>query len=100
VVETGLSGDVALIGCDDSTVARHADPPLPSVRQPTEETGRTMPRVLPAEVEQSTTVRRHVVRSTDLGAARIFLSTKPRAHARPRPAAVARDAGRHVADSR
>lgn len=58
MVETGLSGDVALIGCDDSTVAPYADPPLPSVRQPTEETGRTMPQVLPAEVEQSTTVRR------------------------------------------
>ncbi|WP_316745410.1 LacI family DNA-binding transcriptional regulator [Streptomyces sp. MK7] len=58
--------DVALVGFDDSTVARHSDPPLSSVRQPTEEMGRTMARVLLEEIESRTTVRRHVVLSTDL----------------------------------
>ncbi|MET9609633.1 LacI family DNA-binding transcriptional regulator [Streptomyces sp. NPDC006512] len=38
--------DVALVGFDDSVVARHMDPPLTSVRQPIEEMGRTMARVL------------------------------------------------------
>ena len=38
--------DVALVGFDDSAVARHMDPPLTSVRQPIEEMGRTMARVL------------------------------------------------------
>ncbi|MGW8777112.1 LacI family DNA-binding transcriptional regulator [Streptomyces sp. NPDC055796] len=38
--------DVALVGVDDSVVARLMDPPLTSVRQPIEEMGRTMTRVL------------------------------------------------------
>ncbi|MCB5167870.1 LacI family transcriptional regulator [Streptomyces bambusae] len=38
--------DVALVGFDDSVVARHMDPALTSVRQPIEEMGRTMTRVL------------------------------------------------------
>ncbi|MFF1559348.1 LacI family DNA-binding transcriptional regulator [Streptomyces sp. NPDC058279] len=38
--------DVALVGFDDSVVARHMDPPLTSVRQPIEEMGRTMARLL------------------------------------------------------
>ncbi|MFI1286346.1 LacI family DNA-binding transcriptional regulator [Streptomyces sp. NPDC020858] len=38
--------DVALVGFDDSVVARHMDPPLTSVRQPIEEMGRTMAQVL------------------------------------------------------
>ncbi|MFD7261632.1 LacI family DNA-binding transcriptional regulator [Streptomyces sp. NPDC059874] len=38
--------DVALVGFDDSVVARHMDPPLTSVRQPIEEMGRTMARML------------------------------------------------------
>ncbi|MER7759575.1 LacI family DNA-binding transcriptional regulator [Streptomyces sp. NPDC097619] len=38
--------DVALVGFDDSVVARHMDPALTSVRQPVEEMGRTMARVL------------------------------------------------------
>ncbi|MEU8523969.1 substrate-binding domain-containing protein, partial [Streptomyces sp. NPDC048577] len=38
--------DVALVGVDDSAVARHMDPPLTSVRQPIEEMGRTMTRLL------------------------------------------------------
>ncbi|MFD0429219.1 LacI family DNA-binding transcriptional regulator [Streptomyces zhihengii] len=42
--------DVALVGFDDSAVARHMDPPLTSVRQPIEEMGRTMARVLLDEI--------------------------------------------------
>ncbi|MGW7440518.1 LacI family DNA-binding transcriptional regulator [Streptomyces sp. NPDC054849] len=38
--------DVALVGFDDSVVARHMDPPLTSVRQPIEEMGRTMAQLL------------------------------------------------------
>lgn len=50
--EAGRSvpGDVALVGFDDSTIARHMDPPLTSVRQPTEEMGRVMTRALLAIV--------------------------------------------------
>ncbi|MCX4693231.1 LacI family DNA-binding transcriptional regulator [Streptomyces sp. NBC_01408] len=43
--------DVALVGFDDSVVARHMDPPLTSVRQPIEEMGRTMARVLLQHIE-------------------------------------------------
>ncbi|MFF9685862.1 LacI family DNA-binding transcriptional regulator [Streptomyces sp. NPDC014623] len=45
-----IPDDVALIGFDDSAVARHMDPPLTSVRQPIEEMGRTMTRVLLEEI--------------------------------------------------
>lgn len=50
--EAGRSvpGDVALVGFDDSAIARHMDPPLTSVRQPTEEMGRAMTRALLAEI--------------------------------------------------
>ncbi|MFC8794785.1 LacI family DNA-binding transcriptional regulator [Streptomyces cinereoruber] len=42
--------DVALVGVDDSAVARHMDPPLTSVRQPIEEMGRAMARLLLQEI--------------------------------------------------
>ncbi|MEU8620699.1 LacI family DNA-binding transcriptional regulator [Streptomyces sp. NPDC048623] len=42
--------DVALVGVDDSAVARLMDPPLTSVRQPIEEMGRTMARMLLREL--------------------------------------------------
>ncbi|MFC8263915.1 substrate-binding domain-containing protein [Streptomyces sp. NPDC057291] len=42
--------DVALIGFEDSPIARHTNPPLTSLRQPTEEMGRTMARVLLEEI--------------------------------------------------
>ncbi len=45
-----VPGDVALVGVDDSPVARLMDPPLTSVRQPIEEMGRTMARMLTAEI--------------------------------------------------
>ncbi|MFD7222366.1 LacI family DNA-binding transcriptional regulator [Streptomyces sp. NPDC059892] len=42
--------DVALIGFDDSAIARHMDPPLTSVRQPIEEMGRAMAQLVLAEI--------------------------------------------------
>ncbi|MFJ4961352.1 HTH-type transcriptional repressor PurR [Streptomyces sp. ADI96-02] len=42
--------DVALIGFDDSAVARHMHPPLTSVRQPIEEMGRRMAQLLLDEI--------------------------------------------------
>lgn len=53
--EAGRSvpGDVALVGFDDSPVARHMDPPLTSVRQPIEEMGREMTRLLLEQLRAS-----------------------------------------------
>ncbi|MFF0202260.1 LacI family DNA-binding transcriptional regulator [Streptomyces sp. NPDC005017] len=42
--------DVALVGYDDSAIARHMEPPLTSVRQPIEEMGRHMIDLLLAEI--------------------------------------------------
>ncbi|GAB2594134.1 LacI family DNA-binding transcriptional regulator [Streptomyces capparidis] len=66
--ETGRSvpGDVALVGFEDSVVARHTDPPLTSVRQPTEEMGRTMARLLLDEIAEPGRLRRQVVLPTEL----------------------------------
>ncbi|MYS22942.1 MULTISPECIES: LacI family DNA-binding transcriptional regulator [unclassified Streptomyces] len=58
--------DVALVGFEDSAIARHMDPALTSVRQPTEEMGRTMARVLLEEIAERASVRRHVVLATEL----------------------------------
>ncbi|GGQ49648.1 LacI family transcriptional regulator [Streptomyces althioticus] len=38
--------DVAVVGFEDSVLARHTNPPLTTVRQPVEELGRTMARIL------------------------------------------------------
>ncbi|MET7680067.1 LacI family DNA-binding transcriptional regulator [Streptomyces sp. NPDC005423] len=50
--EAGLRipDDVALVGYDDSAIARHMDPPLTSVRQPIEEMGRAMIDLLLTEI--------------------------------------------------
>ncbi|MFI9241990.1 LacI family DNA-binding transcriptional regulator [Streptomyces sp. NPDC053086] len=45
-----IPDDVALVGYDDSAIARHMDPPLTSVRQPIEEMGRAMIDFLLAEI--------------------------------------------------
>ncbi|WP_327259251.1 LacI family DNA-binding transcriptional regulator [Streptomyces sp. NBC_01240] len=58
--------DVALIGFDDSAVARHMDPPLTSVRQPIEEMGRTMARVLLQEIAGKNQERPQIVLPTEL----------------------------------
>ncbi|MET8827526.1 LacI family DNA-binding transcriptional regulator [Streptomyces sp. NPDC004610] len=45
-----IPDDVALVGYDDSAIARHMDPPLTSVRQPIEEMGRSMIDLLLTEI--------------------------------------------------
>ncbi|AXG82085.1 LacI family DNA-binding transcriptional regulator [Streptomyces paludis] len=58
--------DVAVIGFDDSIVARHTVPPLTSVNQPTEELGRTITRLLLDEIEDPSAERRHLTLPTTL----------------------------------
>jgi DNA-binding LacI/PurR family transcriptional regulator len=57
--------DVGVVGYDDS-IARTADPPLTSVRQPIEEMGREMTRLLVQAIEEGGSVPRRVVLGTDL----------------------------------
>ncbi|WP_406450366.1 LacI family transcriptional regulator [Streptomyces sp. NBC_00876] len=61
-----IPDDVALIGFDDSAVARHMDPALTSVRQPIEEMGRAMTRVLLDEIAGENTERPQIVLPTEL----------------------------------
>ncbi|WP_419998090.1 LacI family DNA-binding transcriptional regulator [Streptomyces boninensis] len=42
----GVPSEVAVVGFEDSVLARHTNPPLTTVRQPVEELGRTMARIL------------------------------------------------------
>jgi len=58
--------DVAVVGFDDSPIARHTDPRLTSVRQPVEEMGRTMARVLLTALGEPESARQHVVLPTEL----------------------------------
>ncbi|MFF6904380.1 LacI family DNA-binding transcriptional regulator [Streptomyces sp. NPDC012389] len=58
--------DVALIGFDDSVVARHMHPALTSVRQPIEEMGRRMAQLLLEEIAGRTGERPTVVLPTEL----------------------------------
>ncbi|MER7400735.1 LacI family DNA-binding transcriptional regulator [Streptomyces sp. NPDC000151] len=58
--------DVALVGFDDSAVARHLVPPLSSVRQPIEEMGRAMARVLIEEIAERSRERPQLVLPTEL----------------------------------
>ncbi|KIF71047.1 LacI family transcriptional regulator [Streptomyces sp. AcH 505] len=58
--------DVAVVGFDDSPIARHTDPGLTSVRQPVEEMGRTMARVLLTALGAPEAAREHVVLPTEL----------------------------------
>ncbi|MFC8365720.1 LacI family DNA-binding transcriptional regulator [Streptomyces griseorubiginosus] len=67
-----IPSDVALIGYDDSAIARHMDPPLTSVRQPIEEMGRRMIDLLLTEIADRRPAasrgleRRQVVLATEL----------------------------------
>jgi DNA-binding LacI/PurR family transcriptional regulator len=54
-----------VVGYDDS-LARTVDPPLTSVRQPVEEMGREMTRLLVQAIEEGGSVPRRVVLGTDL----------------------------------
>ena len=58
--------DVAVVGFDDSSVARHTDPPLTTVRQPTEEMGRSMARILLEEIAAPTGIHHQVELATEL----------------------------------
>ncbi|MFJ9902648.1 LacI family DNA-binding transcriptional regulator [Streptomyces sp. NPDC101152] len=67
-----IPDDVALVGYDDSAIARHMDPPLTSVRQPIEEMGRRMLDLLLEEIADRRPAasrgleRRQVVLATEL----------------------------------
>ncbi|MFE7325692.1 LacI family DNA-binding transcriptional regulator [Streptomyces sp. NPDC057565] len=61
-----IPDDVALVGFDDSAVARHMDPALTSVRQPIEEMGREMTRVLLQEIAGEDLERPQIVLPTEL----------------------------------
>lgn len=58
--------DVAVVGWDDSDVARAADPPLTSIRQPTVELGRAMASLLLNEIADPDRAHREVVLGTEL----------------------------------
>ena len=58
--------DVALVGYDDSPIALSVRPQLTSVRQPIEEMGHEMARVLIAAVDEDQPVQRRVILATEL----------------------------------
>jgi len=58
--------DVAVVGFDDSPLASSAEPPLSSVRQPIEEMGREMARLLTSMVVSGDRVARRVILATEL----------------------------------
>lgn len=58
--------DVAIIGFDDSPLATSTQPPLSSVRQPIEDMGREMTRLLLAAVEHKGDAPRRVILDTSL----------------------------------
>ncbi len=58
--------DVAIVGFDDSPIAETADPPLTSVRQPIEEMGAEMVRLLLEHAAHPGAVPRQVILATQL----------------------------------
>jgi DNA-binding LacI/PurR family transcriptional regulator len=58
--------DVAVVGFDDSAVAQAAEPPLSSVRQPIEEMGREMTRLLIDSLAPKGRVARRLILATEL----------------------------------
>jgi DNA-binding LacI/PurR family transcriptional regulator len=58
--------DVAVVGYDDSPIAATTDPPLTSVRQPVEEMGREMVRLLIEQATRPGSVPRQVILATEL----------------------------------
>lgn len=61
-----IPGDVAVVGFDDSPLAESAVPPLSSVRQPIEEMGREMTRLLLRSLRRPGDAPRRVVLDTSL----------------------------------
>jgi DNA-binding LacI/PurR family transcriptional regulator len=58
--------DVAVIGFDDFPLAERTEPRLTTVRQPVEEMGRAMIRLLLEEMEEPSMAWRHVILRTEL----------------------------------
>ncbi|MDR6975064.1 DNA-binding LacI/PurR family transcriptional regulator [Streptomyces sp. 3330] len=58
--------DVAVIGFDDFSLAQRTAPRLTTVRQPIEEIGRAMVRLLLEEMEEGAVAWRHVILRTEL----------------------------------
>lgn len=58
--------DVAVVGFDDSIIARHSNPPLTSVRQPVEEIGSMIAHFLLKEIDNPEEPRQRVVLPTEL----------------------------------
>lgn len=58
--------DVAVIGFDDFPLAQQTEPRLTTVRQPLDEIGRAMVRLLLEEVEEPAMAWRHVILRTEL----------------------------------
>ncbi|MEV4947343.1 LacI family DNA-binding transcriptional regulator [Streptomyces sp. NPDC053755] len=65
VQERQVPRDVAIVGFEDSILARHAHPPLTTVRQPVEEVGRTMARIL-TDITRHGAERQQVTLPTEL----------------------------------
>jgi DNA-binding LacI/PurR family transcriptional regulator len=61
-----IPGDVAVVGFDDSPLATTTHPALSSVRQPIEEMGREMTRLLVQEIRAPGAHPRHVILDTSL----------------------------------
>jgi DNA-binding LacI/PurR family transcriptional regulator len=61
-----VPADVALVGYDDSAIALSVRPQLTSVRQPIEEMGQEMARLLLAAVDGRDPVQRRVILATEL----------------------------------
>lgn len=61
-----VPGGVAIVGFDDSPLAAATEPPLTSVRQPIEEMGRELVRLLAASLEDAKRPARRVLLSTEL----------------------------------
>jgi len=58
--------DVAVVGFEDSAVARQTDPPLTTVHQPVEEMGRQMARLLVSRIRREQLTEPYVVLATHL----------------------------------
>ncbi len=58
--------DVAVVGFEDSPVARQTDPPLTTVYQPVEEMGRRMAELLIARISRQPVEDSHVLLDTHL----------------------------------
>ena len=61
-----IPDDVAIVGFDDSAITETTDPPLTSVRQPIEEMGREMVRLLVEHLAEPGSVPRTVILATQL----------------------------------